>query len=354
LVGPRADSRGGVAGTVRLLQSSRLAADFQLLPVPTYQDGTLATKAAAAGRGLAMLAWLCASGRVDLVHFHASAGASLMRKTMGIALARATRVPVVFHAHGGRIVSDESELNGPLGRLQRGALRWALRSSDAVVALTPESRRSLASRARIRRSCVIPNAPDLAAPEGMVNSDRGRLVLFLGHLYRDKGVYELLDAFARLQPARSGLRLVMAGEGGEAQRLRLEARRFGLNAAVELPGWVGPEAKAELLAEAACLVLPSHEEGLPLALLEAMHAGVPVVATSVGGVPEIVEDGRHALLVAPRDPEALASALGRVLDDRELATRLSEAARVHALAKYTPDRLAERVGALYREVLVSR
>jgi glycosyltransferase involved in cell wall biosynthesis len=354
LVGPRADSRGGVAGTVRLLQSSRLTADFQLLPVSTYQDGTIATKALAAGRGLVLLAWLCASGRVDLVHLHASAGASLMRKTVGIALARAARVPVVFHAHGGRIVREERELNGPLGRVQRGALRWALRSSDAVVALTPGSRRSLAARARIQRSCVIPNAADITALDGEMSEGRDRLVLFLGHLYRDKGVYELLEAFARLQPSRSGLRLVMAGEGGEAHRLRLEADRLGVNAAVELPGWIGSDEKAELLARAACLALPSHDEGLPLALLEAMLAGVPVVATSVGGVPEIVEHGRHALLVAPRDPEALATALARVLNDPKLATQLSEAARRHANAEYTPDRLAERVSAVYREVLASR
>jgi glycosyltransferase involved in cell wall biosynthesis len=354
LVGPRADSRGGVAGTVRLLQSSRLAADFELLPVSTYQDGTLATKLVAAGRGLALLAWLCASGRIDLVHFHASAGGSLMRKTVGIALARAARVPVVFHVHGGQIVREERELNGPLGRLQQGALRWALRSSDAVVALTPGSRRSLAARTRIRRSCVIPNAPDLTALAEKERSGRDSLVLFLGHLYPDKGVYELLEAFATLRPSRPSLRLVMAGEGTEAHRLRLEANRLGLSAAVELPGWVGLDEKTELLARAACLALPSHDEGLPLALLEAMVAGVPVVATAVGGVPEIVEDGRHALLVPPRDPDALAAALARVLEDPNLAMQLSKAARRHARAEYTPDRLAERIGSLYRELLATR
>jgi glycosyltransferase involved in cell wall biosynthesis len=354
LVGPRADSHGGVAATVRLLQSSRLTADFQLLCVSTYQDGSIATKALAAGRGLGLLAWLCASGRVDLVHLHSSAGASLMRKTVGIALARAARVPVVFHAHGARLVTEERKLNGPLGRLQRGALRWALRSSDAVVALTPGSKQSLVARTQIRRACVIPNAADLNNPERVMDSGRNRLILFLGHLYRDKGVYELLDAFASLQPSRPGLRLVLAGEGSEAHGLRSEASRLGLDGAVDLPGWVGPDAKAELLAEAACLALPSHDEGLPLALLEAMLAGVPVVATSVGGVPEIVEDGRHALLVTPHDPDALAAALARVLDDSKLAARLSETARRHARAEYTPDSLAERVSALYREVLASR
>jgi glycosyltransferase involved in cell wall biosynthesis len=311
-------------------------------------------KAVEAARGLVSLAWLCASRRVDLVHLHASAGASLVRKSIGVALARAAGVPVVFHAHGGQLVTEERELNGAFGRLQRTSLRWALKSSDAVVALTPEAERSLTARTEIRRSFVIPNAPDVTVPQPAPISGRHRLILFLGHLYREKGVYELLDAFAQLRPARPGLRLVIAGEGSEAHGLRLHANRLGLSAAVELPGWVGPDAKAEMLAQATCLVLPSHTEGLPLALLEAMLAGVPVVATSVGGVPEIVEDGRDALLVEPHDPGALAAAIGRVLDDPELATQLSEAARRHARADYTPDRLAERVSALYREVLANR
>jgi glycosyltransferase involved in cell wall biosynthesis len=150
------------------------------------------------------------------------------------------------------------------------------------------------------------------------------------------------------------LRLVLAGEGHEASGLRSHVKRLSLNTAVELPGWVGPDTKAELLAEAACLVLPSHNEGLPLVLLEAMLAGVPAVATSVGGVPEVVEDGRHALLVAPHDPDALADALARILDDPRLAARLSEAGQRHARAEYTREKLAERVSALYGEVLSTR
>jgi glycosyltransferase involved in cell wall biosynthesis len=175
--------------------------------------------------------------------------------------------------------------------------------------------------------------------------------LFLGHLYRDKGVHELLEAFAVLKPTRAELRLVMAGEGSEADELKLQTRRLGLEAAVEFPGWVGPDEKADLLARAACFVLPSYREGFPLSLLEAMVAGVPIVATAVGGVPDVVLHEQHALLIPPRDVAELASALGRMLDDADLAARLAAAAQQRALVKYTPEALAKRVGDLYREVL---
>jgi glycosyltransferase involved in cell wall biosynthesis len=272
---------------------------------------------------------------------------------IGIVTARATGIPVVLHVHSGSLFDAESGRAQPLAGLQRRAFRWALESSDAVVALTDSWEQDLASRGRLRRSSVIPNAPELSVLLER-SAGEGRFVLFLGHLYREKGVYELLEAFVILRTARPELRLVMAGEGSEANELRAHTLRLGLDGAVEFPGWVGPERKAELLAGAACFALPSYREGFPLALLEAMVAGVPVVASAVGGVPEVVLDDQHALLVPPRDVAALASALGLMLDDRKLAARLADAAKRRALAEYTPDVLAKRIGDLYREVLQAR
>jgi glycosyltransferase involved in cell wall biosynthesis len=354
LVGPSIDSRGGVAATLRTLCNSRLADDYGLVLVSTYRDGTTATKIAEATRGLAKLLRLCATGRVELVHLHASARGSLARKLLAIVVANGTKVPVVLHVHSGSLFEPEHKRSKLLDRLQRRTVRWALESSDAVVALTTGWERRLAARGRLQRLSVIPNAPELTVPNTTANSSRKGLVLFLGHLYRDKGVYELLDAFATLRSVRPGVRLVLAGEGHETEGLRTRAQTLGIDEIVELPGWVDPQAKAELLQRAACFVLPSYREGLPLALLEAMVSGVPIVATPVGGIPDVVQHDRHALLVPPRNADALAAALVQVFDDPRLAARLSGAAQRHALANYTPDALARRVGELYGEVLQAR
>jgi glycosyltransferase involved in cell wall biosynthesis len=345
-VGPRGDARGGVAGTIRLLHASALADEFDLRVVATHRDGTPLQKLAQGVAGLGRLTWLCLGGRVALVHLHVASGASLLRKSVGLAVARARGVPVVLHVHGMRFATRRR-----VGLLQRRLLRWALERSDAVVALTPGWEERLALLGNVRRLRVVANAPDLAPRPPRRETSPGGMVLFLGHLYRDKGVYDLVDAFALVGAARPGLRLVLAGEGPEREGLRAHAGSLGVNGALELPGWVDEPAKAELLTRADCLVLPSHREGLPLAVLEAMHSGVPVVATAVGGIPEVVEHEREALLVPHANPPALAAALGRVLDDRELATRIAGAAGARARAEYTPGVLAERVAAVYREVL---
>jgi glycosyltransferase involved in cell wall biosynthesis len=163
-----------------------------------------------------------------------------------------------------------------------------------------------------------------------------------------KGQRELIRALAEIPDAR----LVLAGrdleQGGAFQaELEREADRAGVRERVEI-GF--HDDVAALLARLDVVALPSWTEGLPMVLLEAMAAGRPVVATPVGGTPELVVDGETGLLVPPRDPEALAAALRRVLDDRELADRLGEAGRRRVSERFSLEAMTRRVLELYDEV----
>lgn len=354
ILGPGRGSEGGVGATVRAIADSRLNESYELLVVPTYREGGKAAKIWQSVHGLAVLTVLLVRHRVDLVHLHSSSGPSFTRKALALALARAARCPVVFHVHGGAFKAVLAS-NGRRYRLRRLALHWALEQADAVVALTPGWAADGAAGADIRSLHVVPNAPELArVPERRSLQGDSQTILFLGHLYREKGVFELLDAFTQLVAERPDLRLVMAGKGSCARALRAHVREAGLEDAVDLPGWVGAEEKLRLLERAACLVLPSYHEGLPLVVLEAMAAQVPVVATAVGGIPEVARDGVEALLVAPRDVGGLADAIARVLDDGDLVASLVGAARTRVVDEYGTEQLAARIGAVYEQVLGAR
>jgi glycosyltransferase involved in cell wall biosynthesis len=351
LVGPRPDTHGGVAAMLRILADSDLSNRYRVVVVSTYRDGSRVQKAVQALVGLVRLTLLSFRGKLDLVHLHSSWGASFTRKAVALAIVKAARRPVVLHLHGGRF---EYELvrPGPWGFLRRRAIRWALTTADVVVALTPGWAEKLGDLARIRRLRVVPNAPEFVS-QPMRNEPVGPpTIVYLGHLYRAKGVFELVEAFAALRSEHPDLRLVLAGDGSETDELQAHALARGLGPdAVELPGWIGPERKLQLLSSACCFVLPSYHEGLPLAMLEAMTCGVPVVATPVGGIPEVVTDEVDALLVPPRDSQALAGALARVLNDRALAARLSDGGRRRALEDYSPAAIVKRVDAIYSELL---
>ena len=162
-----------------------------------------------------------------------------------------------------------------------------------------------------------------------------------------KGVDVLLRAFALLP---KGSRLRLAGTGPQQDEYRRLASELGLDG-VEFLGAVERKRLPSLLGEAHVFVLPSRYENLPLGILEAMACARPVVATRVGGVGEMVEDGVEGLLVPAGDPDALARALGRLSGDAPLRRRMGEAGRARVLARFTWDAVAAETEGFYAELL---
>lgn len=345
LVAPDRSAHGGVAGFAGALLDSQLAERYDLVPVTTHRDGPRARKLATALAGLARLSWLCATHRVDLVHVNASWNASVVRKAAAVRIARAAGVPVVLQLHGSSV---EHGLRGD--GVYTSIARAAARRADVVLAATPVWAAEAAELLGIPSLEIVPNAcaascvPDHRDPEPAT-------LLFLGRLERAKGVFELVDAVAELAPGRPQLRLVLAGEGRDAAEVRARVAAAGLESVTAFPGWVNAEQRRELLARATCVVLPSHAEGLPLALLEAMAAGVPLVATAVGGIPEAARAGREAFLVPPGDVPALAHAIARLLDDPALARRIARAGMSRADAYFDVGLVAAELAAIYDRLL---
>src|SRR5205085_1180319 len=155
-------------------------------------------------------------------------------------------------------------------------------------------------------------------------AEKSNLVLFLGRVDAAKGIYDLLEAIAAVRATVPDVRLVCAGDGDRVGVARYAAQ-LGMADAVKFTGWVGPSGKRALLEHAAVFALASYDEALPISLLEAMSAGIPVVASKVGGIPEVLVDGASGLLVAPGDKANLQRAIARLLGDRALAQRMGAA-----------------------------
>jgi len=232
------------------------------------------------------------------------------------------------------------------------AARWVApqvwRDARAVLIQTESGRtellhelewRSSALRATVEaKLAVVPNGLDLPLPERIAAPGPGARVLAVGRLIPDKGMDVAIDALA---PGRTPLTL--AGSGPERARLETRARRLGAD--VRFEGFVGREALARLYQASSCFVLAARRgEGLPNVLLEAMSWGLPVVATSVAGVRELVRHEINGLLVPPDDAKALASAIGRVSREPVLAERLASGARATA-EEYAWDRVRPRLEA---------
>jgi len=261
----------------------------------------------------------------------------------------------------------------PIWSIEGGWLRHRIRAfydrriagpvvseAAAVIVQTREEERLLRSlQLPLPRVVVVPPGYSARAtpPPGLTPfRDRykldGPFVLFVGRLASNKGLLELTDAFARLAKSDPSAQLVLIGEdGGMRAPVEARARALGLERRVHLLGHVEDEAMvAAAYREANVFVLPSEYEAFGLVLLEALAHGTPVVASRVGGIPEVVEEGKAGLLVPPRSPGPLADAILRVWDDRSLARRLGEYGQDNVVPRFTWEALADRLDTLYREV----
>ncbi len=284
--------------------------------------------------------------RPHVLHCHGAYPAGFV----GAAFRRWTGTPLVIRPHGSDILPGEWIARDP--RLAK-RMRRALLLADAVVAQgdsMAERLRSLGvppGRLRIIYNGVrLPPWPHPLPEEPSV--------LAMGSLTAKKGFDVLLQAFALVGRRIPAARLTIAGEGPEGARLRRLAESLGIAHAVTFAGIVTGEAKTALVSGARAFVSSSRREPFANAILEAMAAGRPVVATRVGGNAEMVEEQVSGLLAEPEDPAGLAEAMVRVLEDRERAAALGRAARRRVETCFAWDRMVDGYEGLYRELARSR
>jgi glycosyltransferase involved in cell wall biosynthesis len=242
--------------------------------------------------------------------------------------------------------------------------RWSLPAADRVLtssqAFSEELQRRNVSAQRIqvqrmpvRAAEKVPEARKAELHRKLGLQPGMRVLLCVARLSREKGHAVLLKAFARMLALapQSPLKLVLLGAGPEQVRIEKMSRTLNLHDSTVLAGHQADVAPYYAIADA--VLLPSLSEGCPNVLLEAMAAGVPVVATSVGGVPEIVTNEVDALLVKANDPEAFAQATLRLLADTELRTRLTEAGR-SVLSRHSPKAYFESLVSVFSEACAQR
>jgi glycosyltransferase involved in cell wall biosynthesis len=263
------------------------------------------------------------SGKIDLLHIHLSDRGSSYRKAILGMAARTLKVPYVLHLHG---VYLREAWAKPAPIFKYG-LKQLFNGSVQVIVLGRYWREVLLER--IPEACsriiVLPNATPTQPSRRVRCAGDPVRITFLGQLGARKGVPELVKALGRLEHAK-GWSATIAGDG-DVEGTRAQAGREGILDRVTIPGWLHAAARTELLADTDILVLPSHAENLPMVVVEGFAHGLAVIATPVGAVPEVVEDGYNGILVPSGDEGSLATAIERLVLNEDLRRSLGAAAK---------------------------
>ena len=334
----------GIARIVGALAAALDKRRYRLHACFLGAPGPLASELETAGAIVSIVDW--AGGRLDpigawrfwrllrehefaVVHQHAGGGSVR-------ALARlCSNARIVVHVHG-RITEAKPDAVASI----------RIRGADAVIATS----RAVAKRIEIAANprVVYPAAGVCDPP-----SRKHAATTVIGtacRLVPIKAVSTLVEAVALLHEELPGLRLEIAGSGAQLQTLQADVRRLGLDGRVTLLGWKAD--LAEVFGRWDIFCLPSLEEGFGIAALEAMAASLPVVATCVGGLPELVDHGRTGYLVPPRSVPSLVSALRRLAIDPALRLAMGAAGRERVLEQFTSERMTADIGAIYDDIAV--
>jgi glycosyltransferase involved in cell wall biosynthesis len=353
MAGPLPPAIGGMTSVVCDLAESALRDAFELRLFDTGKRTparrSLAT-AVSTRFGLWRQWWsLLRQTKAIGAHIHTCSGLTFFLDGALLLLARLQGVPVLLHIHGGRFAQFLDELN-PVGA---AVARWIARRATRVVVLSESWRERLASRLPGASFAVVENGVPVPRELPQRPDPPPFVVLFLGTVCHDKGVEDLIRAAA---DHRDRARFVLVGPQDDrafVARMRSLVAELGLVESVEFAGPAQGERKHEWLARAHVFVLPSRVEAFPVSILEAMAAGLPIVATAVGAVPTMIESGRSGLLVTAGDVASLSSAISNMLSDRTLRARLAASARTECIQRFSIERTAGVLRGLYAEVMNS-
>jgi glycosyltransferase involved in cell wall biosynthesis len=285
------------------------------------------------------------NGKLAGVHVNMAERLSLVRKGVVLGACKALGLPSVLHLHAAQLQQNYAQLSTP----GKAMVRWLFSLPGSCVVLGQAAADFVTRELRVppeKVEIVINGVPEpLATPrtEPAVVPH----VVFLGNLSERKGVPELLQALTQPPLAGTPLRLSLAG-GGDLSHYADMALQLGVADRVTFHGWADRAKVSQLLADADVMVLPSHDEGLPLAILEALAHGVAVLCTPVGEIPNVLANGRDARFVAPGDPASIARGLSMLLGDAEMRARLGRNGRAIYEEKFSVQRFGAAIARVHQ------
>lgn len=310
VIGPSVTgTRGGMASVINaMLNEERFSGQNEIRHLVSHSEGSWLYKLLVALRSY--LVFLFTARRYDVMHAHAASGASIYRKSFFVWWCRVVGRPILLHIHGADFDTFYREL--PPARKER--LSRLFNRADRTIVLSSYWSTFFREEMRVENAVILKNGVDTAVYQPTITPYQPGKMLFLGRLGERKGVYDLLEVADRM--ARDGLkfRLHLAGDGEIEQVRRIIAEK-NLGDWVIVEGWIDGGKKLELFRQVSVMVLPSYDEGLPVAIIEAMAAGKVIVSTTVGGIPELVENDVNGWLIQPGDLDALERCLRKTIDE---------------------------------------
>jgi glycosyltransferase involved in cell wall biosynthesis len=347
MLGASLQQNGGIA-TVENLILKHIRSDIQIQHITTHDEGSILHRIIVFAGAITKFLWKISTQKIDAIHIHISDGGSLVRKAILVILAWPFGKPVIMHAHGAEFHVTYEKL--PQG-LQK-VFAAIFRRCQGFIVLSETWEKYYIDNLGLNKKqvFVLPNPTELPNQIPQRENSSPVSLVFCGRVGERKGAFDLITAFAQLpEQERKLAQLILAGDG-EIEKAQQLAAQLNIREKVSFLGWINSQQRDEVLSQADVFILPSYNEGLPMAILEAMGWGLPIIATPVGGIPELVISHQNGLMVTPGNIQELSEAMTLLIQNQELRLALGAVAR-NNVEPYNIKNYCYRLSDIYNSLL---
>lgn len=333
--------RGGVGAVLEVY--SRYFEVFKFLP--SFSEGTPLKKIFFFFFFLIKLIYrFLFDTNIKIVHVHGASYGSFYRKFITFLVVKFVfRKKYIYHIHGAefQIFYKKSKY------LSRQLIKFNFNHADQIICLSQSWYNFFNSNFNVKKIDIVPNIIDYPN-ENVIKSTSNELIfLFLGYIGNRKGIYDLIDVINKHKlKYKHKIKLIIGGNG-EVELLEKKINQNGLFEIINYIGWVSDVQKSQYLKNCDVYILPSYNEGLPISILEAMSYGKPIISTKIGGIPEIVIQGRNGILIEPGDIDGIESSIDFFINNEDTLRKFGEESKI-IIENYMPEKVLNKLHSIYK------
>lgn len=344
MIGPRFDCRGGISTVAKMLYDHLRSKGYLISYLASTIEGVFIKRFLYTLLNYFKFLIIILSKRLSLIHIHCSTDRSFYRKMYYIIFSQLIKRKVVLHVHPGRFY-DFYESHSKCLKI---IIKKMLTKSDAIIVLFEGIKKKFSEMLPAEKIFVL-NNPIISRDFRCQKKKKNKVVLFLGWIIPEKGVYDILEVIPEVVEKEPSVKFVFRGPK-EFKKLKLVCEKANFRDHVSVNGWVDEKEKTELLSQSTMLILPSYTEGFPNVILEAMASCLPIIATQVGAIPEILQEGINGFLVPPGDIVTMKEKIFQILKDPGYFSRMGEINQKLVREKYDIKVIGKRLEEIYLQI----
>lgn len=339
--------KGGIASVVNGYRGSILEEKNEIFYVESYKDGNKIEKTIKAIFSYFNFLYLILNKKIDIIHIHSSFGASFYRKIPFIYIGNLFNKKIINHIHG----ADFEKFYINANNIKKKIIIKVYNKCEYIVSLSEEWKDSLALIVPKERIKIVENYSIIKNKDVIKENYREvkKQILFLGEIGKRKGCYDIPDVIEKVVKDIPDVKFIMGGTG-DIENIKKILDKKNLSKNVEFVGWVRGDKKDMLLRQSDVFFLPSYNEGMPMAILDAMGYGLPIISTNVGGIPKIVKSEFNGYLCNPGDKDGFAKSIINLLNDRDMLLRFGRNSYKIVEEKYSFEKHISLIQELYTNI----